>query len=121
MGMQLTLLILGQCYGGFCRGFGLHSYGKSFGRREEITEAILEGNGKNDRKNHTLGTEFLYVADTLEYQGSKVLVTRVALEIDKLQMINDFVVKASLTNPFRPCCRSNYCDSLYKYLMKPNQ
>jgi mannitol-specific phosphotransferase system IIBC component len=36
------------------------------------------------------------VADTLEYNGDKVLITRVALEIDKLRMINDFVVKASL-------------------------
>lgn len=64
--------------------------------REEITEAILSGSGKSNRKSSTLGAEFLYVADTLEYQGDKVLITRVALEIDKLRMINDFIVKTSL-------------------------
>ncbi len=64
--------------------------------REEITEAILSGSGKSNRKSSTLGAEFLYVADTLEYQGDKVLIARVALEIDKLRMINDFIVKTSL-------------------------
>lgn len=64
--------------------------------REEITKAILNGEGFASRKSATLGVDFLYVADTLEYEGDKVLVTRVALEIDKLRMINDFVVKASL-------------------------
>ena len=64
--------------------------------REEVTKAILNGEGFASRKSATLGVDFLYVADTLEYNGDKVLVTRVALEIDKLRMINDFVVKASL-------------------------
>ncbi len=64
--------------------------------REEITEAILSGTGESSRKSSTLGSEFLYVADTLEYQGDKVLITRVALEIDKLRMINDYIVKTSL-------------------------
>jgi len=64
--------------------------------REEITEAILSGNGAGSRKSKTLGVDFLYVADTLVYQGDKVLITRVALEIDKLRMINDFLVKTSL-------------------------
>lgn len=64
--------------------------------REEITEAILTGSGEGVRKSRTLGAEFLYVADTLEYQGDKILITRVALEIDRLRMINDFLVKTSL-------------------------
>jgi two-component system phosphate regulon sensor histidine kinase PhoR len=64
--------------------------------REEITEAILSGSGKSNRKSSTLGAEFLYVTDTLEYQGDKVLIARVALEIDRLRMINDFIVKTSL-------------------------
>lgn len=64
--------------------------------REEITEAILAGTGESSRKSNTLGVEFLYVANTLEYQGDKVLITRVALEIDKLRMINDFIIKTSL-------------------------
>ena len=64
--------------------------------REEITESILSGSGESVRKSHTLGAEFLYVADTLEYRGEKVLITRVALEIDRLKMVNDFIVKTSL-------------------------
>ncbi len=64
--------------------------------RKEITEAILSGEGIGTRQSKTLGVDFLYVADTLEYQGNKVLITRVALEIDKLRMINDFIVKTSL-------------------------
>lgn len=64
--------------------------------REEVTEAILAGEGSDSRKSETLGTDFLYVADTLVYEGDKVLVTRVAFEIDKLRMINDFIVKTSL-------------------------
>lgn len=64
--------------------------------REEVTEAILKGEGTASRKSETLGTDFLYVADTLKYNGEKVLITRVALEIDKLRMINDFIVKTSL-------------------------
>ncbi len=66
--------------------------------REEITEAILSGDGESDRKSATLGSEFLYVANAMEYNGDKVLITRVALEIDKLKMINDFVVKTSLAS-----------------------
>ncbi len=64
--------------------------------REEITEAILSGSGIGSRKSKTLGVDFLYVADTLVYQGEKILITRVALEIDKLRMINDFIVRTSL-------------------------
>lgn len=64
--------------------------------REEVTEAILSGEGSDSRKSETLGVDFLYVADTLVYQDEKVLITRVALEIDKLRMINDFIVKTSL-------------------------
>lgn len=64
--------------------------------REEVTDAILTGSGKSSRKSDTLGGEFLYVADTLEYQGNKVLISRVALEIDRLRIINDFIVKTSL-------------------------
>ncbi|MDD3168300.1 MAG: ATP-binding protein [Eubacteriales bacterium] len=64
--------------------------------REEVTEAILTGSGESSRKSSTLGGEFLYVADTLEYQGDKVLIARIALEIDRLRIINDFIVKTSL-------------------------
>ena len=64
--------------------------------REEITEAILTGTGESNRQSATLGTEYLYVANSLQYHGDKVLITRVALEINKLKMINDYIVKTSL-------------------------
>jgi two-component system phosphate regulon sensor histidine kinase PhoR len=64
--------------------------------REEVREAIQNGTGVGSRKSSTLGTEFLYVADALEFKGDKVLVTRVALEIDRLRMINDFIIRTSL-------------------------
>lgn len=64
--------------------------------RKEITEAILSGSGSDSRKSKTLGVDFLYVADTLNYRDDQILITRVALEIDKLRMINDFIVRTSL-------------------------
>lgn len=64
--------------------------------REEVKEAVLNGSGTDRRESSTVGTEFLYAADMLEYRGDKVLVTRVALEIDKLGIINDFIVRTSL-------------------------
>lgn len=63
--------------------------------REEVKSAILSGKGSDSRKSETLGVDFLYVADTLVYHGDKVLITRVALEIDKLRMISDFILKTS--------------------------
>lgn len=64
--------------------------------REEITEAILSGEGGSNRKSETLDEEFLYVADALEYHGEIKLITRVAMEIDRLQIINDYIIKTSL-------------------------
>lgn len=64
--------------------------------RKEITEAILSGSGSDSRKSKTLGVDFLYVANTLNYRDDQILITRVALEIDKLRMINDFIVRTSL-------------------------
>lgn len=96
MGMRLTFIDMnGNVLADSAEGPDYVKMENHLGR-EEITEAILSGSGKSNRKSSTLGAEFLYVADTLIYQGDKVLVTRVALEIDKLRMINDFIVKTSL-------------------------
>jgi two-component system phosphate regulon sensor histidine kinase PhoR len=65
-------------------------------KREEVAEALQNGTGASSRRSSTLGAEFLYAADVLEYGGEKLLVTRVALEIDKLRMASDFIVKTSL-------------------------
>ena len=96
MGIRLTFIDMkGKVLGDSAEGSDYTSMENHLGR-EEITEAILSGAGDSSRRSETLGTEFLYVADTLEYQGSKVLITRVALEIDKLEMINEYIVKTSL-------------------------
>jgi two-component system phosphate regulon sensor histidine kinase PhoR len=68
--------------------------------REEVTEALIEGEGSASRKSRTLGVDFLYVAETLKYNGNDVLITRVALEVDKLKMINDYIIKTSLISAF---------------------
>ncbi|MDD4564377.1 MAG: ATP-binding protein [Eubacteriales bacterium] len=64
--------------------------------REEIREALLTGEGRSSRKSSTLDAEYLYVAKSLEYSGETVLITRMALEINKLKIINDFLVTTSL-------------------------
>lgn len=64
--------------------------------REEIRQAYQKGLGESSRSSHTLGKEYLYVAVTLVDNGEITLVTRVAMEIDRLHMIEDFLVEASL-------------------------
>lgn len=64
--------------------------------REEITEAILTGQGQSNRESDTFGTEYLYAADALEYPEDTLLITRVALEVDKLEIISDFILKTLL-------------------------
>ncbi len=96
MGIRLTFIDLkGNVLADSTEGSDYTKMENHLGRKE-VTEAILTGSGVSNRKSNTLGAEFLYVADTLEYQGDKVLITRVALEIDRLRMINDFIVKAAL-------------------------
>ncbi len=96
MGIRLTFIDLeGNVLADSTEGFDYIKMENHLGR-EEITEAILTGSGDSNRKSNTLGSEFLYVADTLEYHGQKVLISRVALEIDRLKMINDYIVKTTL-------------------------
>ncbi|MDD2189488.1 MAG: ATP-binding protein [Eubacteriales bacterium] len=64
--------------------------------REEITEAILTGQGQSNRESDTFGTEYLYAADALKYPEDTLLITRVALEVDKLEIISDFILKTLL-------------------------
>ncbi|MEL7659079.1 MAG: ATP-binding protein, partial [Bacillota bacterium] len=88
--------------------------------REEVTGAILTGIGESNRKSATIGTEYLYVAKVLEYHGEKVLITRVALEIDKLKMINDYIVKTSLISSLVGIIVAAFIAFVYtNTLMKP--
>lgn len=96
MGIRLTFIDKkGRVLADSTEGLNYISMENHLGR-EEITEAILSGEGIGNRKSNTLGREFLYVADALEYKGDTILITRVALEIDRVRMINDFIVKTSL-------------------------
>ena len=96
MGIRLTFIDpSGSVMGDSVEGDAYTTMENHLGR-EEIKEAILTGTGNSRRKSSTLGSEYLYVADTLEYNGQKTLITRVALEIHRLRMINDFIVRTSL-------------------------
>ncbi|MGI6730630.1 MAG: sensor histidine kinase [Anaerovoracaceae bacterium] len=64
--------------------------------REEVIDALLSGSGVNNRQSKTLGEEFIYVAHVLEYEGQAVLITRVAMHINKVQMANEFMLRSSL-------------------------
>lgn len=96
MGIRLTFIdIEGNVLGDSTEGKNYINMENHLGR-EEITDAILNGEGVSSRVSKTLGVEFLYVADALEYHGQKVLITRVAVEIDKVRMIQEYIVKTSL-------------------------
>ncbi|WP_324825197.1 sensor histidine kinase [Sinanaerobacter sp. ZZT-01] len=64
--------------------------------REEIKNALKKGYGASNRSSNTLGKEYLYVAVNLVDHGELVLVTRVAMEIDRLDMMGDFLKEAAL-------------------------
>lgn len=64
--------------------------------REEVAEAILSGEGGSSRESATLGIDFLYAAHAVEYEGEIRIITRVAMEIDRLEMISSFLIKSSL-------------------------
>lgn len=64
--------------------------------REEVQEAINTGQGGSSRVSITLGSEFLYVAHAFEYNGEIKTITRVAMEIDRIEMIGNFIYKSSL-------------------------
>lgn len=64
--------------------------------REEIQEALDKGFGASSRSSNTLGKEYLYVAVTLLDDGEVILITRIAMEIDRFDLIGDFLLDASL-------------------------
>ncbi|MEA4988410.1 MAG: ATP-binding protein [Anaerovorax sp.] len=64
--------------------------------REEIKKALEKGFGASNRSSSTLGKEYLYVAVNLVDNGELVLITRVAMEIDRLDMMGDFLKDAAL-------------------------
>lgn len=64
--------------------------------REEVIEALKTGKGISTRASESFQEGFLYVAATLQYDGETLLITRVAMEINRLELITNFIVKSSL-------------------------
>ncbi|WP_130861206.1 sensor histidine kinase [Bacilliculturomica massiliensis] len=69
---------------------------ENHGEREEIRGAIENGVGRSSRASATMGNQYLYVAAALMDRGELICVTRVAMEIDRVHLIGDFLVEASL-------------------------
>ncbi len=74
------------------------NYGKmdNHKNREEIQAALKKGFGASNRPSKTLGKEYLYAAVNLVDNGELVLITRVAMEIDRLDLIANFLKEAAL-------------------------
>lgn len=96
MGLRLTLIDKdGNVVADSLKG-ERHTTLENHLNREEVAEAILSGEGGSSRESATLGMDFLYAAHAVEYQGEIRVITRVAMEIDRLEMISSFLIKSSL-------------------------
>lgn len=64
--------------------------------RAEIKEALETGEGVSSRNSATFGGGYLYVAAPMSVEGKTRIVTRVAMEVDRVAFIRDFVVRTTL-------------------------
>ncbi len=64
--------------------------------REEIKVALKGGIGISIRESGTFDRKFVYVAVPLFRDGRVVMITRAAMEIDQVEIINDFIVRTAL-------------------------
>ncbi|MDR1028981.1 MAG: hypothetical protein LBL63_06135 [Clostridiales Family XIII bacterium] len=69
---------------------------ENHGDREEFLEAIRTGVGGSDRESETLGKEYLYVAALNDADPQRPFVTRVAMEVDKSDIVMDQAIKSTL-------------------------
>lgn len=69
---------------------------ENHGGREEVKEALATGVGMSNRTSHSFQSGFLYVATTLQHEGKTVLVTRVAMEINKVDIVSRLIIKNSI-------------------------
>lgn len=65
-------------------------------QRQEIQDALDKGVGESSRSSDTVGNQNLYVAATLVKNQEPVIVTRVAMEIDRVHMVGRFLLEACL-------------------------
>jgi len=66
--------------------------------REEIKEALSGVTGVGIRDSGTLNVKFVYVAVPLIRNGNVEVITRVAMEIDQLEVINNYIIKTALAS-----------------------
>ncbi len=64
--------------------------------REEIKKALQGEVGVSIRDSGTLQKKFVYVAVPLLYQNHIPVITRIAMEIDQVEIINDFIIRNSV-------------------------
>ncbi|WP_051280575.1 sensor histidine kinase [Anaerovorax odorimutans] len=64
--------------------------------RKEVQESLKTGEGMSNRQSKSFKESFLYVAAALNQNDETVLITRVAMEINSLQIIRNFIIKSTL-------------------------
>jgi two-component system phosphate regulon sensor histidine kinase PhoR len=64
--------------------------------RTEVKQALTGNVGKSIRTSGTFNITYIYVAVPLQYKGEVALVTRIAMEINQVEIINDYIIKNSL-------------------------
>jgi signal transduction histidine kinase len=68
--------------------------------REEVKEALRTGVGGSDRESKTFGKEYLYVAATNDEDSERPFITRIAMQVDKIQIVMDQAIKSTLISAF---------------------
>lgn len=96
LGMRVTIVNAdGQVFGDSEEGTDYRQM-ENHKDRQEIQEALKEGIGISSRDSDTLGGGYLYVAVAENIEGHASLITRVAVEVDRLSLISEFILRATL-------------------------
>ncbi len=64
--------------------------------REEVKQALTGNVGFSVRTSGTFNVKYVYVAVPLNHKGEITVITRLAMEIDQVEIINDYIIKNSL-------------------------
>jgi signal transduction histidine kinase len=68
--------------------------------REEVKEALRTGIGGSDRESKTFGKEYLYVTAAGDSEIGDPFITRIAMEVDKTQIVMDQAIKSTVLSAF---------------------
>ncbi len=64
--------------------------------REEVKQALTGNPGFSVRTSGTFNIKYIYVAMPLKYMGNIAIITRLAMEINQIEIIRNYIVKTSL-------------------------